>query len=97
MLIRGVYLVTGRFEDFMKSPTGYNHLLTIGASVALFHVFKNWKFGKEKTRLAAFVCRIWEYICSMSRSMSAMNGPFGWERIGVLPWHPCYATGELPL
>lgn len=61
MLIRGVYLVTGRFEDFMKSPTGYNHLLTIGASVALFHVFKNWEFGKEKTRLAAFVCRIAPY------------------------------------
>lgn len=58
MLIRGMYLATGRFEDFMSSPTGYNHLLTIGAAVALFYLFKNWEFGKKKSRPADVICRI---------------------------------------
>lgn len=58
MLIRGLYLSTGRFEDFMKSPTGYNHLLTIGAAVALFYIFKNMGPGKTGSRLSAFLCKI---------------------------------------
>lgn len=58
MLIRSLYLVTGRFEDFMASPTGYNHLLTILAAVALFYTFKNWKFGEKESAVSAFVCRI---------------------------------------
>lgn len=58
MLIRGMYLATGRFEDFMSSPTGYNHLLTIGAAVALFYLFKNWEFGKKEPRPADVICRI---------------------------------------
>lgn len=41
MLIRGAYLLTGQFENFIESAYGYNHLLTIGAAVALFYVFKN--------------------------------------------------------
>lgn len=61
MFIRALYLVTGRFEDFMKSPTGYNHLLTIGAAVALFYVFLNWQFGKDESPLSAFVCRAAPY------------------------------------
>lgn len=61
MLIRILYLATGRFEDFMTSPTGYNHLLTIGAAVALFYTFKNWKFGERKSPVSAFVCRIAPY------------------------------------
>lgn len=56
MAIRGMFLLTGRFEDFIKSPYGYNHLLTIGAAVALFCAFKNWEFGKGDSRLAAFIC-----------------------------------------
>ena len=41
MLIRGAYLLNGQFENFIESAYGYNHLLTIGAAVALFYVFKN--------------------------------------------------------
>lgn len=41
MAIRGAYLLTGQFENFIESAYGYNHLLTIGAAVALFYVFKN--------------------------------------------------------
>lgn len=41
MLIRGAYLLTGQFENFIESAYGYNHLLTIGAAVTLFYVFKN--------------------------------------------------------
>ncbi len=41
MLIRGAYLLTGQFENFIESAYGYNHLLTIGAATALFYVFKN--------------------------------------------------------
>lgn len=41
MLIRGAYLLTGQFENFIESAYGYNHLLTIGAAVALFYIFKN--------------------------------------------------------
>lgn len=41
MLIRGAYLLTGQFENFIESVYGYNHLLTIGAAVALFYVFRN--------------------------------------------------------
>lgn len=61
MLIRGMYLFTGRFEDFMKSPTGYNHLFTIGAAAALFYVFKDMKFGKGESRFGDFLCKISPY------------------------------------
>ncbi len=57
MLIRGLYLATGRFEDFMKSPTGYNHLLTVGAAVALFYAFRNWEFGKKESLWSDLVCK----------------------------------------
>ena len=58
MLIRGAYLVTGQFENFIESAYGYNHLLTIGAAMALFYVFKNMETGGERTRTAEFICRI---------------------------------------
>lgn len=58
MLIRGAYLITGQFEYIIGSAYGYNHLLTIGAAVALFYVFKNWNFGKSESVLASFVCKI---------------------------------------
>ncbi len=48
MLIRGAYLVTGQFENFMESPFGYNHILTISAAVALFYTFRNWDFGSPE-------------------------------------------------
>lgn len=58
MLIRGAYLVTGQFENFIESAYGYNHLLTIGAAVALFYVFKNMKTGGKRPRAARFICGI---------------------------------------
>ena len=58
MLIRGAYLVTGQFENFIESAYGYNHLLTIGAAVALFYVFKNMKTGGKSPRTAKFICGI---------------------------------------
>lgn len=47
MLIRGAYLLTGQFENFIESAYGYNHLLTIGAAVALFYAFKNREERKQ--------------------------------------------------
>lgn len=54
MLIRRAYLFTGQFENFIESPYGYNHLLTISAAAALFYVFKNWEFGEGMN----FICKI---------------------------------------
>lgn len=97
MLIRGAYLVTGQFENFMESAYGYNHLLTIGAATALFYVFKNREAeGKRPWAAklsvglppAALVCT-----CSMNRSMSAMSGPSGWGRTGAVRLDRCFCTG----
>lgn len=49
MLIRGAYFATGQFENFIESAYGYNHLLTIGAAVALFYVFLNREAGNGET------------------------------------------------
>lgn len=57
MMIRGAYLLTGQFENFIESAYGYNHLLTIGAAVALFYVFKNWRTDAQG-RLAGLICGI---------------------------------------
>lgn len=58
MLIRAAFLVTGKFEDFMKSAYGYNHLLTIGAAVTLFYAFKNLEIKRGDSRFARFVCKV---------------------------------------
>lgn len=56
MLIRGAYLLTGQFENFIESAYGYNHLLTIGAATALFYVFKNRETEEgEQTQAKAAV------------------------------------------
>ena len=52
MLIRGAYLLTGQFENFIESAYGYNHLLTIGAATALFYVFKNRETEEGEQRQA---------------------------------------------
>ena len=54
MLIRKAHLVTGQFEYFIESAYGYNHLLTIGAAVALFYVFKNLR----SKHLPDMICKI---------------------------------------
>jgi len=56
MLIRGAYLLTGQFENFIESAYGYNHLLTIGAAKGLFYVFKNRETEEgEQTQAKAAV------------------------------------------
>lgn len=96
MLIRGLYFVTGRFEDFMKSPTGYNHLLTIGAAVALFYVFKNREFEKEDSRAASFICGAAPYSLGVYLLHEQMYVRFEWPfllgadrctSVGALVWH----------
>lgn len=58
MLIRGAYLVTGQFENFIESAYGYNHLLTIGAATALFYVFKNREADGKRPWVSKFICGI---------------------------------------
>lgn len=58
MLIRAAFLLTGQFENFIESPFGYNHLLTIFAAIALFYAFLNWRFEKK---MGAFICCIAPY------------------------------------
>lgn len=96
MAIRGAFLFTGRFEDFMKSPTGYNHLLTIGAAVALFYVFKNMEFGKRKSRFADLVCKIAPYSLGVYLLHEQLYVRYEWPvwlgakkctSVGTLLWH----------
>lgn len=96
LLIRGLYLATGRFEDFMKSPTGYNHLLTIGAAVALFYVFRNWEFGKKQSLPAVLVCKAAPYSLGVYLLHEQIYVRFEWPfwlgadrctSVGSLLWH----------
>lgn len=96
MLIRGLYLVAGRFEDFMNSPTGYNHLLTIGAAVALFYAFRNWEFGKKESLPADFVCKAAPYSLGVYLLHEQRYVRFEWPfllgadqctSVGALLWH----------
>ena len=50
--------MTGQFENFIESAYGYNHLLTIGAAVALFYVFKNMITRGKRPWTAKFICGI---------------------------------------
>lgn len=93
MAIRGMYLVTGRFEDFMSSPTGYNHLLTIGAAVALFYAFKNWEFGKKESFAAAFICRIAPYSLGVYLLHEQMHVRYEWPFF--LGCDKCTSVGSL--
>lgn len=96
MLIRGLCLVTGRFEDFMTSPVAYNHLLTIWAAVALFYAFRNWEFGKKESGLSAFVCRIAPYSLGVYLLHEQLYVRYEWpvwlgvkqcNSVGSLLWH----------
>lgn len=58
MSVRQIFLATGQLENFMEAAYGYNHLLTIGAAVALFYGFKNWNRPRIGSRLPAVICRI---------------------------------------
>lgn len=96
MLIRGLYLATGKFQDFMKSPTGYNHLLTLAAAVSLFYAFRNWEFGKRESLLPGFVCRIAPYSLGVYLLHEQRNVRFEWPfllgaknctSVGTLLWN----------
>lgn len=96
MLIRGLCLVTGRFEDFMTSPVAYNHLLTIWAAVALFYAFRNWEFGKKESGLSDFVCRIAPYSLGVYLLHEQLYVRYEWpvwlgvkqcNSVGSLLWH----------
>jgi len=58
MGVRLIYLKTGKFENFISAPFGYNHLVTIAAAIALFYTFYHWKF---EGRAADLICRISPY------------------------------------
>lgn len=58
MSVRQIFLATGQLENFIEAAYGYNHLLTIGAAVALFYAFKNWSRPRIGSRLTALICRI---------------------------------------
>lgn len=58
LLVRLLYLVTGKFENFIEAPLGYNHLATISAAVALFYTFYMWHF---EGKMADFICKISPY------------------------------------
>ena len=93
MLIRGLYLATGRFEDFIKSPTGYNHLLTIGAAAALFYVFRNWEFGKKESVPAAAVCKAAPYSLGVYLLHEQIHVRFEWPFL--LGADRCTSVGSL--
>lgn len=93
LLIRGLYLATGRFEDFMKSPTGYNHLLTLGAAVALFYMFRNWEFGKKESRPASLVCKAAPYSLGVYLLHEQIYVRFEWPFL--LGANRCTSVGSL--
>lgn len=93
LMIRGLYLATGRFEDFMKSPTGYNHLLTLGAAVALFYAFRDWDFGKKESGFAALICKIAPYSLGVYLLHEQIYVRFEWPFL--LGADQCTSVGSL--
>lgn len=43
LVIRALYLVTGKFEDFLIATYHYNHILNLFAAISLFYVFYHWR------------------------------------------------------
>ncbi len=43
LVIRVLYLVTGKFEDFLIETYHYNHILNLFAAICLFYAFYHWK------------------------------------------------------
>lgn len=48
MAIRLVFFKTGSLETMVSMAYGYNHILNIGAAVALFYTFKNMNLSPDK-------------------------------------------------
>lgn len=58
MGVRFLFFKTGKLENFIEAPFGYNHLITITAAIALFYAFYHWHF---EGKLANLICRISPY------------------------------------
>ena len=43
LVIRTLYLVTGKFEDFLIATYHYNHILNFFAAISLFYAFYHWR------------------------------------------------------
>ena len=43
LVIRALYLVTGKFEDFLIATYHYNHILNLFAAISLFYAFYHWR------------------------------------------------------
>ncbi len=43
LVIRVLYLITGKFEDFLIAAYHYNHILNLFAAICLFYAFYHWK------------------------------------------------------
>ena len=43
LVIRILYLMTGKFEDFLIATYHYNHILNLFAAICLFYAFYHWK------------------------------------------------------
>lgn len=43
LVIRTLYLVTGKFEDFLIATYHYNHILNLFAAISLFYAFYHWR------------------------------------------------------
>lgn len=48
LVIRALYLVTGKFEDYLLAAYHYNHILNLAAAVCLFYAFYRWEPGKSR-------------------------------------------------
>lgn len=49
LVIRALYMVTGKFEDFLIATYHYNHILNLFAAICLFYAFYHWKIKEGKT------------------------------------------------
>lgn len=59
LVIRIVYLTTGRLEDFLTATYHYNHILNLLAAISLFYAFYHWRIPEG--RAADWICRTAPY------------------------------------
>ncbi len=59
LAIRALYLVTGKFEDFLIATYHYNHILNLFAAICLFYACYHWKI--KEGRLASIAVKVAPY------------------------------------
>ncbi len=64
LLVRALYLWTGKLEDFLSAVCGYNHILNLVAAVCLFVGFYYWKlpegwFSRAVVRIAPYTLGVY--------------------------------------